>query len=55
MHGRPIWGLSAWAGFICALLAVSSITHGAVDAGGVMVLGAVVLVVWAVWLAHHEH
>jgi hypothetical protein len=55
MHGRPIWGMSAWAGFICVLLALSSLVHGAIGAGTVMVFGAVLLVGWAIWLAHHTH
>jgi hypothetical protein len=55
MHGRPIWGVSAWGGFVCALLALSSLMNGAVDAGTVMLFGAVVLVGWAIWLAHHKH
>jgi hypothetical protein len=29
--------------------------HGSVDASAVMLLGAVVLVGWAAWLAHREH
>jgi len=54
MHGRPIWGLSAWGGFICALFALSLLMHGAVDAGAAMLLGTVILVAWAVWLSRHE-
>jgi hypothetical protein len=55
MHGRPIWALSVWGGFICVLFSLSSLLHGSVEAGGVMMLGALVLVGWAVWLSHHEH
>jgi hypothetical protein len=55
MHGRPIWGLSVWGGFVSVLLSLSSLMHGSVDASAVMLLGAVVLVGWAAWLAHREH
>ena len=55
MHGQPIWGLSIWGGFICVLLSLSSVMHGSLEAGAVMLLGALVLVGWAVWLAHREH
>jgi hypothetical protein len=53
MSGRPIWGVSAWGVFICMLLAFSSLIHGAVAAGLVMVLGATLLAGWALWLARH--
>jgi hypothetical protein len=52
MTGRPIWGVSAWGGFICALFAINSLVHGQVAAGAVMVLGAVMLFGWAAWLEH---
>ena len=52
MNGRPIWGVSAWGGFICVLFAFTSLVHGAVDASGLMVLGALVLFGWAFWLEH---
>ena len=52
MNGRPIWGVSAWGGFVCLLVALTSLVHGAVDASGVMMLGAFVLFGWAVWLEH---
>jgi hypothetical protein len=55
MDRRPIWGLSAWGGFICVLLSLSSLMHGSLDASIVMMLGALVLVGWAAWLAHREH
>jgi hypothetical protein len=55
MNGRPIWAASAWAGFICVLLALSSVAHGYVAAGLVMLLGTAVLVGWALWLAHRHH
>jgi hypothetical protein len=55
MHGRPIWSVSAWGAFICALFALSSLMHGSVDASAVMVLGALVLVGWAAWLGHRQH
>ena len=52
MNGRPIWGVSAWGGFICLLFAFTSLMHGAFAASAVMVLGALVLFAWAVWLEH---
>ena len=55
MHGRPIWGLSVWGGFVCVLLSLSWLMHGSVEASAVMLLGAAVLVGWAAWLAHREH
>ena len=50
MHGRPIWGLSVWSGFVCALFALSSAMHGSLLAGAVLAAGAVFLLAWAVWL-----
>jgi hypothetical protein len=52
MHGRAIWGVSAWGGFVCMLLAFSSLVHGEVASSAVMMLGAVVLFGWAAWLDH---
>ena len=54
MNGRPIWGVSAWGGFICLLFALTSLVHDSLEASGVMLLGAAVLVGWAFWLARHE-
>jgi hypothetical protein len=47
--------MSAWGGFISALFAFSSLMHGAFTASVVMLLGAVCLFAWAIWLAHTEH
>lgn len=55
MNGRPIWAASAWGGFICVLLALSSLIRGYVAAGVVMLLGTLVLAAWAFWLARHHH
>jgi hypothetical protein len=55
MHGRPIWGLSAWGGFICALFGLSSLLHGTPEASAVMLVGAAALFGWAAWLHHREH
>jgi hypothetical protein len=52
MSRRPIWGVSAWGGFVCLLLAYSSLVRGAFASGGVMTLGAVALFAWALWLEH---
>jgi hypothetical protein len=52
MNGRPIWGVSAWGGFICLLFAFSALMHGAFAASGVMVLGALMLFGWAAFLEH---
>jgi hypothetical protein len=52
MNGRPIWGVSAWGGFICLLSAFASLMQGAFAASGVMVLGALMLFAWAAWLEH---
>jgi hypothetical protein len=55
MHPRPIWGVSAWGGFVCALLALSSMLHGALGASAMLLFGAVALFGWAVWLSHRGH
>jgi hypothetical protein len=55
MNGRPIWGVSAWGGFVCVLFALSSLIHGAIAASLLMVFGAAVLVGWAFWLARRHH
>jgi hypothetical protein len=55
MREGPIWGLSAWGGFICVLFAFSSLMHGAITASLLMLFGAAVLAGWAFWLAHHKH
>ncbi len=55
MQRRPIWALSAWGGFICMLFALSSLVHGAVAASLLMLVGAVVLAGWALWLARHHN
>jgi hypothetical protein len=55
MHGRPIWGTSVWAGFICILLALSMLLNGSPQAGGVMLLGALVLGGWAFWLMRRHN
>jgi len=55
MNGRPIWSVSAWGGFVCLLMAFTSLMHGAPEAGAVMVLGALVLFAWAAWLEHSRH
>jgi len=49
---RPIWAVSVWGGFVCLLMAVSSFVHEALAASAVMLLGALVLFAWAVWLEH---
>jgi len=51
MRPQPIWGVSAWGGFVCVLLAISSFMQGQPAAGAVMGLGAIGLSVWAAWLA----
>ncbi|HEX3293523.1 MAG TPA: hypothetical protein VHR38_07275 [Solirubrobacterales bacterium] len=55
MNGRPIWGVSAWGGFVCLLMAFSSFIHEALAASGVMLLGALVLFAWAAWLEYGRH
>jgi hypothetical protein len=50
MRGRPIWGLSAWGGFICVLFGLSSFLHGEIPASIVMMFGALLLFGWAVLL-----
>lgn len=55
MNGGPVWGVSAWGGFVCLLFAFTSLVHGAFAASGVMVLGAAVLAGWALWLARRRH
>jgi hypothetical protein len=51
MRGRPIWGLSVWGGFLCALFALSLAMHGSLMAGAVLSAGALFLFAWALWLA----
>lgn len=55
MQPRPIWSVSAWGGFVCALFALSSFFHGTPEVSAVLAAGAVLLFAWAIWLAHHEH
>ena len=54
MNGRPIWGVSAWGGFICLLFAFTSLIHAALAAGAVMLIGALMLFAWAAWLEHSQ-
>ena len=54
MRGRPIWGLSVWGGFLCALFALSFAMHGSVGAGAVLTAGALFLFAWAFWLASSD-
>ena len=54
MHRPPSWRISAWSGFICALLAFSLLFRGAVGASGALLLGALGLFAWALWLSHHD-
>jgi hypothetical protein len=55
MNRQPIWGVSAWGGFICMLFALSSLMRGAISASILMVFGAAVLCGWAFWLARRPH
>ena len=55
MKRRPIWGVSAWGGFICLLFAFTSLVHDALEASAVMLVGALVLFAWAAWLEHSRH
>ena len=55
MNGRPIWGVSAWGGFICLLFAFTSLVHDSLEASGVMFGGALMLFAWAAWLEHSRH
>jgi hypothetical protein len=50
MNGRPIWGLSLWGAFICLLFSVVCLMHAALAASAVMLVGALALLAWAVWL-----
>jgi hypothetical protein len=52
MNRQPIWGVSAWGGFVCLLFAFTSLARGAFAASAVMVLGALMLFAWAAWLEH---
>ena len=54
MNGRPIWGVSAWGGFICLLFAITSLMHDSLEASAVMLIGALVLFAWAAWLEHSQ-
>ena len=51
MQRQPIWGTSAWAGFVCALVALSALMHGQPAIGAVMTFGAVFLSGWAILLS----
>ena len=55
MSGRPIWGVSAWGGFICLLSAITALMHNSLEASAVMLVGALVLFAWAAWLEHSQH
>ncbi len=55
MHGQPIWRLSAWTGFICLLFGFSSLVHGELSAGVVLMLGALLMFGWAVLLDRGQH
>ena len=54
MKGSPIWAVSAGGAMVCALLAISWLFYGSMQASGMMALGALALFGWAVWLADHE-
>ena len=54
MKGSPIWAVSAGGAMVCALLAISWLFYGSMQASGMMALGALGLFGWAVWLADHE-
>jgi hypothetical protein len=54
VNGRPIWGVSAWGGFICLLFAFTSLIHDSLGASAVMLIGALVLFAWAAWLEHSQ-
>jgi hypothetical protein len=54
MRRRPIWGVSVIAAVSCLLLAVSWLIQGSPRASGMMLLGAIGLFGWAVWLDEHE-
>jgi hypothetical protein len=54
MNPRPIWGVSAWGGFVCALLAFTSMLHGALGASAMLSFGALALFGWAAWLSRTE-
>ena len=47
-HGPEI---SAWSGGICLLLGLATITHGSEQGGLLLLGGAVLLFVWAAYLA----
>jgi hypothetical protein len=47
--------VSAGGGVVCALLAVSWLFHGAIQASGMMAVGSLALFGWAVWLDDHDH
>ena len=55
MSRRPIWGVSVCCGLVCSLLALSMLVQGAVQASGMMAVGALALFGWAAWLDDHEH
>jgi hypothetical protein len=50
MNGRPIWGVSVWGAFICLLFSLISLIHAALAASALMLIGALALLAWAVWL-----
>ena len=55
MRRSPIWAVSVGSGVVCALLAISWLFQGAVQASGMMALGSLALFGWAAWLADDEH
>jgi len=43
------WQVSAWAGFVCVLLAANGLAHEMTDQASIFFGGAVFLFLWAAW------
>jgi hypothetical protein len=51
MHGDHHWHVSAWAGFVCLLLAANALAHDLDHQALIFFGGTVFLFLWAGWLA----
>ena len=55
VHRDTVWQTSAWAGFVCVLLAANGLAHQSSDQALTFFGGAIFLFLWAAWLASARH